>query len=67
MSNRLLLQSPGEITIRALAPVIPIRSVSSENYKQTRKVSKVKLEKKEKGTPLFYTKPIFKTKKYDLL
>jgi hypothetical protein len=64
MSNSLSLQNFEDITTSALAPVIPMRSVPSENDKQIRKVSKVKGEKE---VPLFYTKPIFKTKKYDLL
>jgi hypothetical protein len=53
-----------DITIRPLAPVIPMKSVTKENNKLKRKVSKVKLEK---GMPLFYSKPIYKPKKYDLL
>jgi hypothetical protein len=64
MSNSLSLQSHEELTTNILAPVIPMRSVPSENHKQKRKVSNAEREKK---TPLFYTKPIFKTKKYDLL
>jgi hypothetical protein len=64
MNNSAPLQKLEDITIRALAPVIPMKSVPVENYKLKRKVSKVKLEK---GTPLFYDKPIYKSKKYDLL
>jgi hypothetical protein len=64
MSNSQSLQNFEDITRNALAPVVPMRSVPSENNKQLRKVSKVKPEKRE---PLFYTKPIFKSKKYDLL
>lgn len=52
------------IMIRPLAPVIPMKSVPDENDKLKRKVSKVKFGK---GTPLFYDKPIYKSKKYDLL
>jgi len=58
------LQKLEDITIRPLAPVIPMKSVPPENDKLKRKVSKVKLEN---GKPLFYDKPIYKSKKYDLL
>jgi hypothetical protein len=65
MNNSTPLQKLEDITIRLpLAPVIPMKSVTKENYKLKRKVSKVKLEK---GMPLFYNKPIYKSKKYDLL
>jgi hypothetical protein len=48
----------------ALAPVIHLRPAPKENGKPSRKVSKTK---EDLNVPLFYTKPIFKTKKYDLL
>ena len=64
MNNSAPLQKPGDIIIRPLAPVIPMKSVPTENNKLKRKVSEVKLEK---GSPLFYDKPIYKSKKYDLL
>jgi len=64
MNKSAPLQKLEDITIRALAPVIPMKSVPIENDKLKRKVSKVKLEKR---TPLFYDKPIYKSKKYDLL
>jgi len=41
-----------------------MKSVTPENNRLIRKVSKAKLEK---GMPLFYNKPIYKSKKYDLL
>jgi len=47
-----------------LAPVIPLRSAHKENGRPVRKVSKLK---EDSDLPLFYTRPIFKTKKYDLL
>lgn len=53
-----------DITVKPLAPVIAIKSVTKENDKLKRKVSTVKLEK---GLPLFYNRPIYKTKKFDLL
>jgi len=53
-----------DITVRPLAPVIPMKSAPMENNKLKRKVSKVKSEVR---TPLFYNKPIYKSKKYDLL
>ncbi len=64
MNTSAPLQNLEEITIRPLAPVIPMKSVTKENSKLNRKVSRVKLEK---GMPLFYNKPIYKPKKYDLL
>lgn len=64
MNKSVRLQNLEDITIRPLAPVIPMRSVIVENTKLKRKVSKVKLDK---GMPLIYNKPIYKSKKYDLL
>jgi len=64
MNNGAPLQNLEEIIVRPLAPVIPMMSVPNENDKHGRKVSKVKLEKR---TPLFYDKPIYKSKKFDLL
>jgi hypothetical protein len=49
---------------RSLAPVIPLRSAPKENSRPSGKVSKVK---QDLDMPLFYDKPIFRTKKYDLL
>jgi hypothetical protein len=64
MNNSAPLQNFEDITIRPLAPVIPMKSVLTENNRLRRKVSKAKLEKR---IPLFYNKPIYKSKKYDLL
>jgi hypothetical protein len=65
MNNSAPLQSlEDNIIMRPPALVIPMKSVPDENDKLKRKVSKVKLER---GTPLFYDKPIYKSKKYDLL
>jgi len=47
-----------------LAPVIPLRSAPKENGRPGGKVSKIR---EDMNTPMFYDKPIFKTKKYDLL
>ncbi|HET9825987.1 MAG TPA: hypothetical protein VFP87_11665 [Chitinophagaceae bacterium] len=64
MNNSAPLQSlEDKIIIRPLAPVIPMKSVPNVNDKLIRKVSKARAE----GTPLFYDKPIYKSKKYDLL
>jgi hypothetical protein len=41
-----------------------MKSVTLVNNKLQRKVSRAKLEKR---IPLFYNKPIYKSKKYDLL
>ena len=64
MNNGASLLNFEDITIRPLAPVITMRSVTVENNKLKRKVLKVKVDK---GMPLFYNKPIYKSKKYDLL
>jgi hypothetical protein len=64
MNNSAPLQNFEDIIIRPLAPVIPMKPVTLENSKLKRKVSKAK---SEKGMPLFYNKPIYKPKKYDLL
>jgi hypothetical protein len=64
MNNSTSLQNLEDITIRPLAPVIPMKSVTRENNKLKGKVSKVSLEK---GMPLFYNKPIYRHKKHDLL
>ena len=64
MNKSAPLQDLEDIIVRPLAPVIPMKSVPNENDKLGRKVSRIKLEK---GTPLFYDKPIYKSKKYDLL
>jgi hypothetical protein len=64
MNKSAPLRNFEEINFRTLAPVIPMKSVPGENNKLKRKVSKVKLEE---GMPLIYDKPIYKSKKYDLL
>jgi hypothetical protein len=64
MNHSAPLQNFEDIIIRPLAPVIPMKSVTPVNDKLQRKVSKAKLEKR---IPLFYNKPIYKSKKYDLL
>jgi len=48
----------------SLAPVIHIRSGTKENSRPVRKVSQ---KDEDMKLPLFYDKPIFRTKKYDLL
>ena len=58
------IQDHEEFTNKTLAPVIPIKSVPRKAFKLERKISRVEEEKK---MPLFYTKPIFKSKKHDLL
>jgi hypothetical protein len=63
MNNKLPTAKLEDITTNTLVSAIAIRSVPNENNKHKRRVSNVKLEDE---TP-FYTKPIFKTKKYDLL
>ena len=64
-TNEIILQSPGVVQI-VTEPKLLLQTlfVSNEPGGQKRKVSKMKLENK---IPLFYTKPIFTPKKYDLL
>jgi hypothetical protein len=62
MSNSLLRRDREDITTKALATVISMQSATRESYKQKEETSNMKAEKK---TPLFYTKPIFKSKKHD--
>jgi len=57
-------QQRESVEARILAPVIPLRSATKENSKPGKKVSKLE---EDLDLPLFYTKPIFRTKKYDLL
>ena len=64
MNKSAPLQKLEDITVRPLAPVIPMRSATIEIDKLKRKVSEMKLEK---GTPLFYNKSIYKSRKFDLL
>jgi hypothetical protein len=64
MKEGLLLQNMADTIIKTQAPVISIRSVIKENSKQREETSKMKVEKK---MPLFYTGPIFKSKKHDFL
>jgi hypothetical protein len=64
MNSSATIHRSREITLRPLAPVIPMKSVASENVKPKRKISKTK---SEVGMPLFYNKPIYKSRKYDLL
>lgn len=64
MSNYLSIERLDDITVKAAAPVIPIWPVTRENSKCRKRVSKKKAEKK---IPLFYTAPIFKSKKHDFL
>lgn len=64
MSNSALIRFREDAVIKTLAPVIPIKAGFVPNNKEKRKDSKTK---SEKNTPLIYNKPIYKSKKYDLL
>jgi hypothetical protein len=64
MTSSLPRQQQENFEARKLAPLIPLRSAPKENRKPRRKVSK---QEEDLNAPSFYTKPIFKTKKYDLL
>ena len=60
------LQYTHDFTVPRLAPVFLLKPISKE-IKPKRKVSKPKAEKEEKELPEFYNKPIYRSKKYDLL
>lgn len=61
------LQYTHDFTVPRLAPVISLKPVPKEIIKPKRKVSKSKTDKEEKNLPEFYNKPIYRSKKYDLL
>ena len=58
------LQYTHDFTVPRLAPVISLKPISKEVIKPKRKISKPKTEAE---LPQFYDKPIYKSKKYDLL
>jgi len=62
MNNGLLLLDHEDTTTKALARIISMQPVIKENHKQKEEAPKMKAEKK---IPLFYTAPIFKSKKHD--
>ncbi|MFI5185181.1 MAG: hypothetical protein ACHQF0_00490 [Chitinophagales bacterium] len=64
MNNNSSLKQAKDIVVRPLAPVIPLKVLAKKENNKKRKVSNAKLEKSQ---PEFYNKPIYKSKKYDLL
>ena len=58
------LQYIHDFTVPRLAPVISLKPISKEINKPKRKVAKPQAENQ---LPQFYSKPIYKSKKYDLL
>ena len=64
MNNTLSLKEPDNTPANLIAPVIPIWAVTRKN---TRQKEPIVMEKMEKKIPLFYTAPIFKSKKHDFL
>jgi hypothetical protein len=59
------LQYTHDFAVPRLAPVISLKPISKEIINRPkRKVSKPKIENE---LPQFYNKPIYKSKKYDLL
>jgi hypothetical protein len=58
------LQYTHDFTVPRLAPVISLKPIAKEVNRPKKKVSKPKTEKE---LPHFYDKPIYKSKKYDLL
>jgi hypothetical protein len=63
MSNTVSIQHIEDIAARPLAPVVPIKPVIHKSVKVKRRNLK---EKPANGLPMFYDKPIYKPKKYDL-
>jgi hypothetical protein len=63
-NNSSPLQYSHEFTAPRLAPVISLKPISKAIIKPKRRISKPKTENE---LPQFYTKPIYKPKKYDLL
>ncbi len=60
--DNLSIQRLDNFIDKSLVGAIPIWPVPGQDSKQEEKVSKDKVKKK---TPLFYTAPIFKSKKHD--
>ena len=58
------LQYIHDFTVPRLAPVISLKPISKEINKPKRKVPETKTANE---LPQFYNKPIYKSKKYDLL
>jgi hypothetical protein len=63
MSNTVSIQHIEDLAARPLAPVVSIKPVILKPMKVKRRILK---EKPADGLPLFYDKPIYKPKKYDL-
>jgi len=62
------LQYTHDFTFPRLAPVISLKPISKEIYKEINKPKrKVSRPKTASELPQFYDKPIYKSKKYDLL
>ncbi|HEY2721207.1 MAG TPA: hypothetical protein VGI82_05760 [Chitinophagaceae bacterium] len=64
MNTSTSLQEIKDIVVRPLAPVIQLKALPKEEKKPKRKISNVK---PENNAPQIYNKPIYKSKKYDLL
>ena len=64
MNNNLFLQRQQDVSLRPLAPVIPLKAVIKEENKQNRKNIK---KSKPEVEPVSHEKAIFRSKKYDLL
>jgi len=61
------LQYAHDFTVPRLAPVISLKPISKDVVKPKRKVLKPKTENEETKLPEFYNRPIYRSKKYDLL
>ena len=64
MNNSAPVQLLKDITSRPLAPVIPLKTAPKQESKPKKRVPTHKLEEDRQQ---FYNKPIYRSKKYDLL
>ena len=64
MNSTVSIQRMEDIIVRPLAPVVPIKPAIRKYNKPKRKKLN---ENPVNSLPLFYDKPIYKSKKYDLL
>lgn len=71
MNNSAPIQRLDDITVRPLAPIIPLKSIPRITDREKKAIDREKTRdsrvKSEKNPPEFYNKPIYKPKKYDLL
>jgi hypothetical protein len=64
MNNSATVQKLEDVTIRPLAPIVPMKSIQRMGHSEKKPVLNPKLKN---NPPVIYDKPIYKSKKYDLL